>query len=170
MIFNSNSRLKDCLVRSDYGLMGIVMLVTFVIAMITGCQRSHFERLSRVAVKGTVFVDHQPLKQGVLCFIPLEGAVGPKTRVVIEDGQFEATEQSGPVPGKHRVEICSNGASTPAFDDEQALNQLRAQRTKTLGKPLRLPLKYNDQSTLVVSIQSTTDGQPMTLHYQLQSR
>ncbi len=78
MIFNSNSRLKGCLVRSDYGLMGILMLLTFVFAMITGCQRSHFERLSRVAVKGTVFVDNQPLKQGVLCFIPLEGAIAPR--------------------------------------------------------------------------------------------
>ncbi len=170
MICNRNSRSKIYVDRYDGVAKIFAMLMVIAILIMGGCDSSDFDRPLRVAIEGTVLVDHQPLQQGMLWFIPLDGVMGPKASAVIKDGRFVTTKQTGPVPGMHRIEIRVEDASEPAFDDEQTLVKLSKQRIKKLGKPVRLPLKYNEQSTLVATIQSTADGQPLTLNYQLQSR
>lgn len=169
MLFDHNVPERGLWLRCNVGVLrGIVISAAIVMSL--GCNRSQMDRFSRVPVEGTVLLDERPLKQGVLWFIPADGVCGPKTSAIIADGHYGMTEQSGPVTGKHRVEIYLVDASLPAFDDEYKLAQLSTQRHKKLDKPVRLPLQYSDQSTLVADIESTADGDPLTLNYQLHSR
>jgi hypothetical protein len=90
-------------------------------------------------VRGTVTVNGQPLSEGAVRFIPVNGDT-PTTGGTIRDGKFRVQ-----VPvAKHRVQIVANVVDrekTPsnATDDQIVMKKL-------------VPSRYNSQSTLTIDV------------------
>jgi hypothetical protein len=76
--------------------------ICLVIATCVGCEK---KGLQRAAVSGHVTVDGQPISEGVIQFLPIEGTIGPEAGGVITKGQYEIAQQRGPIVGKARVEL-----------------------------------------------------------------
>lgn len=72
---------------------------------------------------------------------------GPKTSVVVEQGQFQVDAEQGPVVGSHRIEIQSTDNGGYAMDDEDAIRRLRESGVKRI-EAVRIPPQYNTRSTL----------------------
>jgi hypothetical protein len=116
-----------------------------VLVALTGCGSSE-PVWPRGAVKGTVVVDGKPLPKGEVRFVPLGETPGPKTSVPVVDGKFEMDKVNGPVVGHHRIEIESTDDGGVAWDDEEAMRKLAAERK--LPAVFRLPPRYNVNSTI----------------------
>jgi hypothetical protein len=76
--------------------------ICLVIATCLGCGKNGPHR---AAVSGHVTLDGQPIDEGVIQFLPVEGTIGPETGGVITNGQYEIPRNRGPVVGKSRVEL-----------------------------------------------------------------
>ena len=85
-----------------YGKMARFCGICVVIATCFGCGNNGPRR---AAVSGHVTLDGQPIDEGVIQFLPVEGTVGPETGGVIAKGQYDIPQQRGPVVGKSRVEL-----------------------------------------------------------------
>lgn len=95
-------------------------------------------------ISGTVLVDEQPLKKGVITLYP----TGPGTTVGGEviDGKFSLARDRGPTPGKYRVEISAfRPSGKKEFDvDLNAPVDIEVQY---------LPAKYNTNSELACTVE-----------------
>lgn len=100
----------------------------------------------RAAVSGTVRLNGAPLSQGIIRFVPTDGTQGPKVSLPIQDGQFAADTDHGPVAGTNRVEIQSTDDGGLAMDDEEAVEELRRKPRKL--NVVTIPPIYNTQSQL----------------------
>ncbi|MCX7424826.1 MAG: hypothetical protein NTW96_04260 [Planctomycetia bacterium] len=76
---------------------GLVLLVLLG----SGCSRSGLDRL---AVRGTVRVDNQPLEGGSITFLPTDGR-GPTAGAMIASGDYRIDRDQGVVAGEYRVKI-----------------------------------------------------------------
>jgi hypothetical protein len=116
-----------------------------------------------VGVSGIVTYKGQPIKEGLISFIPLEGTNGPKAGANIDDGKFAIPRRGALVPGKYRVEI-------RAFEDGGKETAKSTQQSQMFGRPLEqittdpgaaeqlqklrmeknniIPARYNDNSEL----------------------
>jgi hypothetical protein len=133
---------------------------------IVGCGGGTAEEFSRAAVQGKVTLDGADLKQGVIRFVPKKGTSGPKVSVLIENGEFSATAENGPVIGGHRIEIESTDNGGYALDDERAIEQLKASGKRTI-EVITVPAAYNTNSTLQAAV--TVDG-PNEYEFPLSSK
>ena len=132
------------------------MLLT--LAAVCGCSGGDEEELPRAAISGTVTLDGQPLQEGVVRFVPIEGTAGPKTSVIVSQGKFSADEEQGPVVGKHRIEIESTDDGGYAMDDEQAIQKLRESGITQIDA-VRVPANYNSHSTLTETVSADQPNQ-----------
>ena len=117
-----------------------------VVLLLVGCG-SKPEGPLRASVTGSVTLDGEPLKAGVVRFQPVEETSGPQTSINIVDGKFDVDEQSGPVVGQHRVEIESSDDGGYAMDDEEAFKKLQEQGIRKI-EVVKVPPQYNTRSTL----------------------
>jgi hypothetical protein len=124
----------------------------------TGCGGGAPDDRPRVAVRGTVTLDGQPLENAVIRFVPLPGVDGPTASNAIVAGTFELPAYAGPVAGPHRVEIESTDHGGIEPDDETALAEVAAGKRKP-GKPVKIPAIYNSRSTLERIIQSDSSNE-----------
>src|SRR6478672_8905937 len=76
--------------------------ICLVIATCFGCGKKGPQR---AAASGHVTLDGQPIDQGVIQFLPVEGTIGPETGGVISKGQYDILKQRGPIVGKSRIEL-----------------------------------------------------------------
>lgn len=102
----------------------------------------------RAAVRGTIWVDGRPLKNGSIKFVPTGATQGPEAAAEVKDGAYELSSENGPIVGTVRVEI--RDAVDPGFDldDPQAF-------TRHGNKPLpgpKIPTRYNQRSTLTRTV------------------
>lgn len=138
--------------------------------LLMGCGGSGKE-LERAAVSGMVTLDDAPLSKGVIRFVPADGATGPQTSVSIVDGRFEADDETGPIPGDHRIEIESTDDGGYAMDDEAALARLNELKSAGRKPPkieaVRIPAVYNTKTRLKESV--TRDG-PNEFTFKLSSK
>lgn len=124
------------------------VLALLLVPLCAGCGSGSEENApERAAVSGSVSVDGKPLPQGVVRFVPIDGTPGPKTSIVVEQGQFQADAEQGPVIGTHRIEIQSTDNGGYAMDDEDAIRRLRESGVKRI-EAIRIPPQYNTRSTL----------------------
>lgn len=121
---------------------------------LAGCGGGEPE-LPRAAVEGSVSLNGQPLKSGVIRFVPTDGTTGPKTSVTITSGRFVAEEEHGPIVGNHRIEIESTDNGGLAPDDEEAFQRVRASGVPPIPVVV-VPEVYNDRSTMTETV--TADG------------
>jgi hypothetical protein len=107
-----------------------------------GCSGS-----DKAEVSGTVKVNGEPIQEGAITFIPVEGTVGPGTGAAIRDGSYHVPQSMGATVGKNRVEL-------------RAFRNTGKKVQDPTGKPgvltdervLVFPPEYNDRSTLVREI------------------
>lgn len=104
----------------------------------------------RVTVGGYVSFDGAPLKSGSIRFIPTEGTTGPAAVAMIDDGFYELPRESGPVLGKHHIEIEATNHLGFELDNEQDF----ARKIQS-GEPIPknpVPEAFNRLSQLVVEL------------------
>lgn len=112
-----------------------------------GCSKP--EGPLRVPVAGLVSLDGNPLPTGSIRFIPTGKSKGPAAVGEIIDGEFELTEEDGPIIGSHRVEIDVPNAAE--LDDDQAFAR-RIEQGQPRSEQPSIPPSYNRRSILVVQI------------------
>jgi hypothetical protein len=143
------------------GLMG----ASFLISLMAGC--SGPEGPVRNAVAGNVTLDGVPLGLGVVRFIPRDENAGPGASSQVIGGEFQFTDEDGPVIATHRVEIEATDFQGFEIDDEAAF----AAKTQETGKsPLALnpvPTVYNSASILTATV---TDADDQTFQFDLKSK
>ena len=76
--------------------------IGLVIATCFGCGKTGPRR---AAVSGHVTLNGQPINEGVIQFLPVEGTVGPETGGIITNGQYDIAHDHGPIVGKSRIEL-----------------------------------------------------------------
>ncbi|WP_339910114.1 hypothetical protein [Symmachiella dynata] len=129
----------------------LVLAAMLTCGLIVGCGSGAAEGPPRADVRGVVTLDGQPLPKGVILFVPLEGTPGPKTSIAIADGKFSTDDSTGPVVGKHRIEIKSTDDGGYARDDETAIDRLQESRTRRIDV-VRVPAAFNANSRLTETV------------------
>ena len=117
----------------------------FIVLALAGCDGSG---ANRAEVHGTVTTDDQPIQSGTVRFIPTEGTTGPSTGGAIENGKYRLDSASGPVVGRHRVEIRARRKTgrkiESGFPDPPG--------TLVDHVAQFIPARYNVESDLVVEV------------------
>jgi hypothetical protein len=96
------------------------------------------------SVQGNISFDGEKVDQGGIAFLPLEAGDSQRATVKIVDGHYHLDSQSGPNPGKHRVEIHwrkKTGQKVPGEGGHP--------RDEIVPG---IPPKYNTESELTVTI------------------
>jgi hypothetical protein len=138
-----------------------LMLISASAVLISaGCGGAQ-DDLPRQAVAGTVMLDGQPLKSGLIQFQPASADASTAGGAGIVDGHYSISRAEGLVPGAYRVSITSVAeAATPLPPGA------------TPGDPVMkvkepIPAKYN--ATTQLNAQVTKEG-PNTFPFDLKSR
>ena len=119
---------------------------------VAGCSSAPLER---VAALGAVQFDGRPLATGKITFLPIDRTKGPAAVATITDGFYEFDRVTGPVVGRHRVEI--EALVDPGFPLDDEVAYAHAAAKMTAGKPVlppeTIPAVYNRQSQLQATIE-----------------
>jgi hypothetical protein len=122
----------------------------------TGCSRTAGPE--RVAVRGEIRFNDEPLESGRIKFTPIEAAIGPTAVATVTAGVYALDKQNGPVVGTNRIQIES--LPDPGFEMDDEVAYAQAQKAKK-GRPVIpaevIPPEYNERSKLVETI--SADGQ-----------
>lgn len=106
----------------------------------------------RASVEGSVFLNGEPLKQGVIRFMPIGDTAGPATSGTITNGTYKLEGDNGPVAGTNRVEIEANMYSFAADDEAAFVKTVENRKGPPPGNSV--PVQYNRQSTLAAQIRT----------------
>ncbi|HCO22624.1 MAG: hypothetical protein CME31_14155 [Gimesia sp.] len=100
-----------------------------------------------IDVKGTVTYQSEPIKDGVIKFIPNQDSLAPRRTVVIKDGAYEASDRAAVGVGTYKIEILAYTGDPP---DTKSYPVSDAESEKNQPKPREqiLPEKYNANSEL----------------------
>ena len=80
---------------------GLVWQTVALVLLLAGCSRSPTRR-----VVGEVSYKGEPIKEGTIEFIPIEGTRGPTVGATILDGAYEVPAAKGPLAdGTYRVKM-----------------------------------------------------------------
>jgi len=119
--------------------------------LLAGCSDSG---LKTRTVFGSVSCGGEPVPQGHVRFVPIEGTSGPAGTGTIADGQYRIDARGGVPLGKHRVEIVAQkttGRKVPGFI---LMEPGEVDEIVTLGPP-----EYEGQrSPLVEEVTADSDG------------
>ena len=112
---------------------------------------------SPAAVEGTVTFNGAPIDNGSIGFTPIEGAKPGEGTVggAIHDGKYAIPAESGPKPGKYKVEIHWFKAGPKGKSGDADMGQ----GATTEG----LPAKYNTATELTADIKSGKNNKPFDL-------
>ncbi|MEZ6056818.1 MAG: hypothetical protein R3C01_08935 [Planctomycetaceae bacterium] len=129
------------------------LFLSAVLAVLTltqfGCggDASTYEGPKRVAIKGKVTLDGEPVLAGSISIIPSDGASekARKSGGAITNGEFDIPEAQGPNVGKHNVEIRwqkPTGKQTKDNDTGELVDVLAE----------AVPEKYNTSTELTMEV------------------
>jgi hypothetical protein len=90
-------------------------LLTVLAAAPAGCSDRYG---GRQAVRGAVTLQGQPLKEGVIAFVPLDGQ-DTQSGAPVVNGSYSVPRESGLKPGKYLVQLTAGDGKTP-HDEEAA--------------------------------------------------
>lgn len=127
-----------------------------------------------VGVYGTVTYKGQPIKEGLITFIPVDGSIGPRQGANIDDGKYAIPRRGALAPGKYRVEI-------RAFEEGDKETPKSQRQAQMFGRPLEkitsdpgaadqlqkirmqkknvLPARYNDDTELTKELPNESQVQ-----------
>jgi hypothetical protein len=120
-------------------------LLTAVALWQGGCSASS----GTAEVSGTVLLDGQPVEEGSIQFIPVEGTTGAGAGGIIRGGKYHIPRDNGAAVGKNRVELRSFRTSGRKVQDPTAPpGVLTDERVQAF------PPEYSDSSTVVKEVKS----------------
>jgi hypothetical protein len=129
-------------------------------AFLAGCGE---DELPREAVSGTVTLDGQPLKSGMIQFQPTSAGEATAGGAAIVDGKYSVPKAQGLVPGKYQVMI-TGVTGPPEAPKEQLPGD--APRPVLPAKEL-IPDRYNAKTELTAQVNT---GGPNTFPFELSSK
>lgn len=129
--------------------MNIRLCLLAGLGLLVGCGQG--DELQRVGISGKISYQGQPIPEGVIVFVPIEGTRGPGASAIIKDGVYNVTAGGGAPVGKYRVEIQAIRAVASAGSKPNRPGPLQDMPPKESY----LPAKYNRDSTLEVVIDGT---------------
>src|SRR5947207_8876109 len=130
--------------RCNFGQITRLSAICLVIATCFGCGKNGPRR---AAVSGHVTLDGQPIDEGVIQFLPVEGTVGPETGGVITNGQYDIPHERGAVVGKSRVELRASKKTGRKIQDPTGRSGVLTDEYKEMFRP-----SSNTNSTMVREI------------------
>ena len=139
--------------RNPSRVLGGLLLTLAMALAATGCGGPSGPE--RTAVHGNVTLGNAPLKAGRIVFTPQKPTEGPAVSAVITDGAYTLSEEEGPVPGRHRVQVEAELDLGFPIDDDIAFAQRQ-------GAPLPrnpIPPQYNQQSEQFVELAPDKDNE-----------
>jgi hypothetical protein len=116
---------------------------------------------NRGALSGKVTLDGQPLEQGSILLMPIEGAKGPATGGQIERGRYSLSDKAGPAVGRNRVEIRAVRKSGKMVQKPMAPQGEMVEGVEEAVAP-----RFNSESTLKVEIKPGNN----TADFEVQSK
>lgn len=127
---------------------------TLVVLLTAGC--GGYSGPPRVAIHGAILFQHEPLKSGRITFIPTDGSKGPAAVATVSDGFYDFNTRTGPIVGKHKVQI--EAIVDPGFelDDEAAYAKSVQQHQVSAVAQQPVPAEFNLRTTLTATV--STDG------------
>ncbi|MCI0361576.1 MAG: hypothetical protein L0211_24085 [Planctomycetaceae bacterium] len=120
-------------------------LLTAAVLWQGGCSSSP----GTAEVSGTVLLDGQPVEEGSIQFIPVEGTKGAGAGGIIKSGNYHIPRDNGVAVGRNRVELRSFRTSGGKVQDPTG-----APGVFTDERVQAFPPEYNDNSTVVKEVQS----------------
>ena len=116
-------------------------LTAFALLAAAGCGSGH------VPLTGEVSYDGQPIDEGTITFVsPTEDDAAGKPSARIEGGKYKFDKDTGPAPGKYKVQITwlkKSGQKVSTGDGEVRDDKVNV-----------LPAKFNTQTTLKAEVKS----------------
>src|SRR5262245_13602942 len=115
----------------------------------------------KAEVSGTVQLDGQPIEEGSIQFIPVEGTTGPSAGGTITNGQYHIPRDKGVTVGKNRVELRAfKKTGRKVQDPTGPPGTLADERIQAF------PPEFNDKSTVVKDVRTGSN----TIHFDVQTR
>jgi hypothetical protein len=125
-----------------------IAFAVFMVAGLSGCGRNG---LDKVVVSGQVAYRGEPVNNGEILFYPSGDTKGPVSGASIKDGHYEAVGKGGVPVGTHRVVV--RGFRAAARSAKAAATAAKIGIEGGVREQY-LPAKYNDQTTLEVTVNS----------------
>lgn len=116
------------------------------------CSTQSEPAIARAAVSGDVSLDGEPLKEGLVKFVPTGKTKGPATAIPIIDGHFSTDESIGPLVGSHRIEVVSTDDGGFPRDSEERLEQVTAMKSPPKIDVQIVPDVYREQTPLTAAV------------------
>lgn len=63
---------------------------------------------TRIPLSGKVTQGDQPVKQGAISLVPMEGHRGVAANTAIKDGRYQFSREDGPGPGPYKVTVMTS--------------------------------------------------------------
>lgn len=121
----------------------VAISLGLMIALLGGCGGGGDE-IDRSVVSGLVTFDGVPVKEGIITFIPTDGAAGAPVQLTIQDGNYNSAQDTlddrGVVVGLNEVQILATKKT-----GKQIKNPMNEMEDEVLQY---IPAKYNQQSEL----------------------
>ena len=128
--------------------------------LLAGCG-GEADELPRQAVSGTVDFKGEPLKSGMIQFVPAEPGAATAGGAAVTDGKYSIAQAEGLVPGKYQVNITSAAPAAAA----QPQGVMPGDAPPPPKEPI--PPKYNSQTKLIAQV--TKEG-PNTFSFKLDAK
>ena len=128
---------------NDHPPGSILRLSIALLLVAGGCGK----RGNHAAIRGQVALDGEPLVQGSILFVPIEGTNGVPTGTDIKAGRYVLTDSNGPPVGWNRVEISAVRPSGKMAPDP--LGPPGRQREMYFSA---VASRFNTESTLKVEV------------------
>jgi len=134
----------------------LVMACIAVALCVLGC--GHAQGPPRVAIRGAILFQDKPLKAGRIQFVPADGARGPTAVATVTDGFYDFDRLTGPIVGKHQIQI--EAILNPGFelDNEAAYAAAVLRQGGGAVLPVQpIPPEFNTRTTLTATV--SLDGE-----------
>src|SRR5262245_38724732 len=119
-----------------------------IVFILPGCGKS-----SRIAVKGAVAINGEPLGSGVIAFSPLAASGGPTAGAEIKRGAFNIPAEQGLLPGEHKVQIYAfRRTGKKTWDGMGEPNAPASHKHYVEEMEQYIPAQYNDATELKAPI------------------
>ncbi|WP_291170974.1 hypothetical protein [Gimesia sp.] len=131
--------------------------------LLLGCGSSSGPEL--INVKGTVTYQSEPIKDGVIKFVPTQDSKAPRRTVVVKDGEYNASDRAALGIGTYKVEILAY-IGEPADTKIYPVSDAESEKNRPKPREQILPEKYNEKSELEELIIESGSA-PITKNFKL---
>ena len=134
--------------KGDCCLCVAILCLAALIAT-AGCNSDPYER---VVVSGSVHYDGEPIREGMIRVLPVNGTQTPPNGGYIREGRYNIATKGGVAVGEYQVVIEAYRLKSTASQSEVPLAGVPG------GAAIQfLPRKYNERTVLKLTVESGSD-------------